>query len=141
MLVDADEFHNRLEDFLATVSAALPQALLPTPPKVQHRKPKLCPPTGNRRSSRLAAKNSDGKGPSALTLKVLANKLSLFDNSASSSHSVDSDSQKLACLFKQTLSPPVVRAIRELVKLGGGQAILKDKGKRVMSTSSQKSVA
>ncbi|KAL5210906.1 hypothetical protein ABZP36_006529 [Zizania latifolia] len=28
-----EDFHNRLEDFMAQVTMALPQALLPTPPK------------------------------------------------------------------------------------------------------------
>ncbi|KAG8071074.1 hypothetical protein GUJ93_ZPchr0006g41661 [Zizania palustris] len=66
-----------------------------------------------RHSARLAAKNPDGKGASTLALQVLAKKLGVASNS------LESNSQKLGTLFKQQLSPSAVRAIRELVALGG----------------------
>ncbi|KAL5210105.1 hypothetical protein ABZP36_005728 [Zizania latifolia] len=80
------DFHARLEEFLAQVTTALPQALLPTPPKVQRSNACKLTLVAGRRSAHLAAKNLDGKGPSSLAMQVLAKKLGLpnsFDESNS----------------------------------------------------------
>ncbi|KAG8054383.1 hypothetical protein GUJ93_ZPchr0001g32983 [Zizania palustris] len=112
------DFNKTLENFLAQITAALPQALIPTPPKVQHGASNRFSACAGRRSARLAAKNPDGKGTSTLALQVLAKKLGVASNS------LESNSQKLGTLFKQQLSPSAIRAIRELVALGGDQYML-----------------
>ncbi|KAG8063380.1 hypothetical protein GUJ93_ZPchr0003g16483 [Zizania palustris] len=88
------DFQGRLEDFLAEISTALPQALLPTPPKVHGSRRRKSPPVTSRRSARLASNNPEGAKTSSLALKVLVKKLGLTDPPYAS------DSQKLASLFK-----------------------------------------
>ncbi|KAG8097468.1 hypothetical protein GUJ93_ZPchr0013g36518 [Zizania palustris] len=112
------DFNKTLENFLAHITVDLPQALLPTPPKVQHGAKNKFSAFAGQRSARLAAKNLDGKGTSTLALQVLAKKLGVASNS------LDSNSQKLGTLFKQQLSPSAVHAIRELVAHGGDQCML-----------------
>ncbi|KAG8087791.1 hypothetical protein GUJ93_ZPchr0010g10424 [Zizania palustris] len=79
------------------------------------------PSVSGRRSARLAAKNPEGKGPTSLALQVLAKKLRLIVDTP------ESASQKLGALFQQELSPSAIRAICELVKLGGGRTMLTKK--------------
>ncbi|KAG8061680.1 hypothetical protein GUJ93_ZPchr0003g17153 [Zizania palustris] len=109
------DFQGRLEDFLAEISTALPQALLPTPPKVHGTRRRKSPPVTSRRSARLASKNPEGAKTSSLALKVLVKKLGLTDPPYAS------DSQKIASLFKQQLTPAAVHSIRELVSGVDGQ--------------------
>ncbi|KAL5203388.1 hypothetical protein ABZP36_014340 [Zizania latifolia] len=129
LVIGAYNFHCRLEKFLIQVSAALPQLILPTPPKVQRIDKHKTIPTVTRRSSRLAAKNPSDKGSSALALQVLNKKLGLSANSS------ESPSQKLASFFKQPISPATVRAIRDLVSFGGGQALMHSADKDAAITS------
>ncbi|KAG8096468.1 hypothetical protein GUJ93_ZPchr0013g36063 [Zizania palustris] len=127
-----DDFRKRLEGFIEQFNLELPQALLPTPPKVQQGNKNKLPSVSGRRSARLAAKNPEGKGPSSLGLQVLAKKLRVIADTP------ESTSQKLGALFKQDLTPTAVRAIRELVKLGGGHAMLsRTVGSHGASTSAQ----
>ncbi|KAG8051498.1 hypothetical protein GUJ93_ZPchr0001g32530 [Zizania palustris] len=127
-----DAFSFKVQDFLFQISAALPQPILEGPPKVQNDRRNFDVPSASRRSSRLAAKNPAGKGPSVLALEILSRKLGL--NNANSN---DSPSQKLASLFKQPLSPSAIRSIRELVALGGGDTLLKDMGSQVAAPAPQ----
>ncbi|KAL5199823.1 hypothetical protein ABZP36_021026 [Zizania latifolia] len=127
----AGDLHNRLEDFLATVSAALPQPILPSPPKVQRATQVKTKLSASRRSARLAAKNPEGKSQSLLALQVLSKKLGLTDNSN------ESHAQKLATLFQHPLSPSALQAIKDLVTIGGGQAVLKEHNRQAASTSCQ----
>ncbi|KAL5214469.1 hypothetical protein ABZP36_003621 [Zizania latifolia] len=126
-----DDFHHRLEEFLSQVAAALPQPIMPTPPKVQRTSKEKNYPTVSRRSSRLATKNPAGKGLTALALEVLSKKLGLADSSP------ENTSRKLASLFKQPVSLAAVRAIRELVSCGGGQALLHGNDKIATTSSPQ----
>ncbi|KAG8056336.1 hypothetical protein GUJ93_ZPchr0002g26535 [Zizania palustris] len=128
----ADAFNSKVQDFLIQISAALPQPILDGPPKVQSDRRHFDVPSASRRSSRLAAKNPVGKGPLVLALEILSRKLGL-----SNANSSDSPSQKLASLFKHPLSPSAIRAIRELVSLGGGDALLKDMGSQVAAPALQ----
>ncbi|KAL5214628.1 hypothetical protein ABZP36_003780 [Zizania latifolia] len=70
----ADDFHARLDEFLASMSLALPQPILKSLPKVQKARKQKEIATASRRSSRLAVKNPEGRGPSALASRVLARK-------------------------------------------------------------------
>ncbi|KAG8095340.1 hypothetical protein GUJ93_ZPchr0012g21587 [Zizania palustris] len=111
---DSEALGVKLDDFLASLSMALPQALVPTPPKVRSTKSYQHAVGTSRRSARSAAKNPHGTKTASLALQVLVRKLGIVD------HSSSNDAQKLATYFKQQLSPSAVRAIRELVEAGEG---------------------
>ncbi|KAG8056424.1 hypothetical protein GUJ93_ZPchr0002g23839 [Zizania palustris] len=101
-----------LENFVEQFRLELPQALLPTPPKVQRNIGSKRPSVSGRRSARLPAKNPEGKGSASLAMQVLAKKLGLTADTP------ESTAQKLGALFQQELSPSAIQAICELVKLG-----------------------